>query len=92
MPRIGIMNITEEALLTLLKFEGGKIRSIHMSPSKEGVIELKLEHPELTEVGPGEVIPTINPQYISHFRKNSRVPYKITREKLNDGERVPQIY
>ena len=78
MANIGIVTISEDLLLDLLHFQGGHIRSVGFYP-EHGLLRLQVEHPDMPEVGAGEAIPEVLPEYVKNYGENGQV-LSITRK------------
>jgi hypothetical protein len=65
MRHIGIVEITDEALLDLLQFRGGKILRISRDERmfQSLVSEIMIEHPEMPECAEGAVVSHVEPIY-----------------------------
>ena len=75
---IGIITISEDFLLDLLHFQGGHIRSVGFYP-EHGLVRLQVEHPDMPEVGEGEAIPEVLPEYVKKYGENGQV-LSVTRK------------
>jgi len=82
-----IIDVSKQALLKLLDFEGGNILNVKFATDKyfkPDTISIVIEHPDLTEVYPESLLTHVAPEYLVSKRghyKRIDPPKKHRRKK-----------